>query len=71
MSTPAPEPVVRLTGFVRRGGTLRAALSVRGEVWLLAVGEAASGFTLLAADEEAGVRLRDPLGAELALGIEP
>ncbi len=66
-----PEPPVRLTGFVRKGGKVRAALFVRGEMVLLGIGEASNGFTLLAADEDSGVRLRDPQGAELVLAVEP
>jgi hypothetical protein len=58
---------VRLVGFVRQSGRLRAALVVEGEIVLLAVGEASSGYTVLAADETTGVRLRGPVGEELAL----
>jgi hypothetical protein len=68
LSTLAP---VRLVGFVRRAGTLRAVLVVAGELGLVEVGGALSGFTLLAADEESGVRLRDPGGSELVLPLEP
>jgi hypothetical protein len=68
---PAPEPVVRLVGFLQKGGAPRAALMVRGEMALLGVGEEWNGFTLLAADPETGVRLRDPAGAEIALAVEP
>jgi len=38
---------------------------------LLDVGEGAEGFTLLAADEESGVRLRGPDGVEITLALEP
>jgi hypothetical protein len=67
----APEPVVRLVGFLRTGGKPRVALMVRGEMALLEVGEEWDGFTLLAADPETGARLRDPAGAEIALAVEP
>jgi hypothetical protein len=43
-----------------------AALSIAGEVLVLAPGETAEGYTLLAIDEETGVRLGSPDG-ELAL----
>jgi hypothetical protein len=63
---PSSEPI-RLVGFVRRGGTLRAALSIEGSVSVLAVGEAAGGYSLVSLDEDAGVTLRTPDGAELLL----
>lgn len=66
----SPPPAARLVGFVRQAGTLRAALALHGEMTLLAVGESAEGFTLLAADEESGVRLRGPHG-EIDLATEP
>lgn len=65
-----PEPpvhAVRLVGFVRRGGGLKAALAVQGSVYVLAVGEEAEGYVLLGADEDAGVRLQAPDGAVLTL----
>ncbi len=65
-----PEPV-RLVGFVEKAGTARVALVIHGEMTLLEVGESAEGFTLLAADEETGVRLRRLDGVEIALGFEP
>jgi hypothetical protein len=61
------EPPVRLVGILRRGGSLRAALSIRGELALLAVGEQASGFTLRELDEDAGARLEGPDGVILQL----
>jgi len=66
-----PLPAVRLVGFVERAGKSRVALVIHGEMALLEVGESAEGFALLAADEETGVRLRGPDGAEIALGPEP
>ena len=69
-ATPAPEvdssrAPVRLVGVLRRSGQVRAALAVLGEVVILAPGETASGYTLLAIDEDAGARLRLPSGAEV------
>jgi len=62
----APPPRVLLVGLVRRGTAWMAALSIAGEVLVLAPGETAEGYTLLAVDEETGVRLGSPEG-ELAL----
>ena len=71
-ATPAPEAdpsqePVRLVGVVRRSGETRAALAIQGEVVILAPGETASGYTLLAVDEDAGARLRAPSGAEIVV----
>jgi hypothetical protein len=63
---PASEPI-RLVGFVRRGGALRAALSFTGSVSVLAPGEEADGYEVLAVDEDAGVTVRTPDGSELVL----
>ena len=62
----APEPVVRLVGVVLRGERRKAAVSIRGELSVLGVGETADGYTVLAIDEEEGVRLKGPEG-ELTL----
>lgn len=64
---PPAEPPVRLVGILSRGGTLRAALVIRGELALLAVGEQAAGFTLRELDEDAGARVEGPDGAILKL----
>ena len=68
---PSDEPVapaaVRLVGLVRRGGALRAAVSIRGTVVILGVGEEAEGYRVVSIDEEAGVRLTGPDGAEQSL----
>ncbi len=61
--TPTPEPAYRLVGVVRRDGRLRAALSIGGEIVLLAPGETAGGVTVLAVQED-GVRLRGPDGRD-------
>jgi hypothetical protein len=58
-------------GVLRRGGEARAALAIRDEVVVLAAGEAASGYTLLAVDEDAGARLRAPSGAEIVAPPAP
>jgi hypothetical protein len=63
LPTPTPEPAYRLVGVVARGGRLRAALSIGGEIVLLAPGETAGGVTVLAVHED-GVRLRGPDGRD-------
>jgi hypothetical protein len=67
--TPTPRPV-SLVGFVRQAGVLRAALRVHGDVVLAAPGERVGDYAVLALDEDAGVRLRGPDGAELTLSPE-
>jgi hypothetical protein len=64
---PLAPPAVRLVGLVHRGGALRAALSVRGTVVILGLGEEAEGYRVLSIDEDAGVRLAGPDGAEQML----
>ena len=66
--TPAP---LRVAGLVRRGGELKAALVVDGEMLLAGKGERAGGYTVLAVDDEAGVRLRGPDGRETVLPPPP
>ncbi len=67
-SAPAPPAeAVRLVGFVRRGGALRAALSVHGTVSVLGVGEEADGYSVLSIDEDTGVSVRRPDGDEVVL----
>jgi hypothetical protein len=61
---PAASPV-RLAGFVRRAGAVRAALAVNGILAVLAVGEESDGYVVLAIDEDTGVTLRTPDGAQL------
>jgi hypothetical protein len=58
---------VRVAGLVRRSGQLKAALVIRGEMTLAGKGEQAGGYTVLEVDEESGVRLRGPDGAEMVL----
>ena len=54
----------RVVGLLHRGSTPLVALSIAGEVFVLAPGEAAEGFTVLALDEEEGVRLAGPEGEQ-------
>jgi hypothetical protein len=66
-ATPTPEPAVRLSGFVRSGGALRAVL-VRGSVVaVVAAGDSVDGYRVLSVDEDAGVRVKTPTGEELLL----
>lgn len=66
--TPAPrEAAVRLVGFVRRSGGLKAALALQGAVYVLGAGEGAEGYTLVAVDEDVGVRITAPDGSILTL----
>jgi hypothetical protein len=67
ISPVSPMVAVRLIGFVRRASGLKAALALRGDVFVLAVGERAEGYVLLSADEDAGVRLEGPSGEVLTL----
>jgi hypothetical protein len=66
----ASEPI-RLVGFVRRAGAVRAALSLDGSVSVVGVGDEAGGYSVLAVDEDAGVTVRAPDGAELLLAPPP
>jgi hypothetical protein len=64
---PTPETKVKLVGIVHRGTGVRAALNVEGSVIVLAAGESAEGYTVLAVDDETGARLRTPDGREIVL----
>lgn len=66
LPTPTPLPV-RLVGFVRRSGTLRAALSIHGDIVLAARDDLAANYLVVALDEDTGVRLRAPGGTEFTL----
>lgn len=70
LALPPPNPVT-LVGFVRQGDNLRAALSVRGSVSVVAKGESADGYVVLAVDEDRGVTLRAPDGTEATLPPPP
>jgi hypothetical protein len=63
---PSPEPI-RLSGFVRQGGALKAVLSLYGTTVVAGIGETAEGFRVVSVDEDQGVRLRGPTGEELQL----
>jgi hypothetical protein len=63
---PVPEGP-RLIGIVRQGGALKAAIAVDGEVTVVRIGDRAGAYTVLAIDEDDGVRLSDPSGATLTL----
>ncbi len=67
-SDDAPPQRTRLIGLVQRSDRLVAAVSIDGEVLLLAAGESALGFTVLDIHEET-VRLRDPDGDVEALEL--
>jgi hypothetical protein len=74
VSAPVPAPTVaplRLIGLVRRAGAVKAALSLWGETVVLGVGEESGGYRVLAIDEESGVRLKGPAGAEFSLAPGP
>jgi hypothetical protein len=70
LTLPPPSPVA-LVGFVRQGGAVRAAVSIRGQVTVLARDESADGYVVLAIDEDRGVTLRDPDGREITLAPPP
>jgi len=63
----ATPSAVRVAGLVRRGGQLKAALVLHGEMTLAGKGDRAGGYTVLEVDEESGVRLRGPNGEETVL----
>jgi len=72
VTLPAPPaaPAERLIGFVRSAGRLQAALVLPGgETAMLAAGESARGYTLVAMEEETRVVLRLPDGRELTLTV--
>lgn len=63
----ATPSAVRVVGLIRRGGQLKAALMVQGEMTLAGKGERAGAYTVLEVDEETGVRVRGPEGEETLL----
>ena len=74
--SPPPAPAasanpLRLIGIVRKGGTVKAAVSLWGETVVLAEGEESRGYKVLSIDDEGGVRLRGPDGSELTLPPSP
>lgn len=64
---PPPPPAVRLIGFLRGEAGLKAALSIMGEIVVCAAGDHVSGYVVVSVDEEEGVRVRAPDGAEISL----
>jgi hypothetical protein len=66
LTLPPPSPVV-LVGFVRQGDAVKAALSIHGDVSVLAKDQSADGYVVLAIDEDRGVTVRAPDGSELTL----
>ena len=68
--SPAPPPV-RLVGLLRRGAQVKAALALMGETIVLASGESAGGYTVMAIDEDEGVRVRTPDGSTIVLVPTP
>jgi hypothetical protein len=64
---PAPESPIRLSGFARRSGVLKAVLSLSGSVAVVGPGETIEGYRVLSVDEERGVRLQQPDGTEITL----
>jgi hypothetical protein len=54
-------------GVVHRGGLLKAALALGGEVVMLGVGEERDGYRVESIDEDAGVRVTGPGGAAWVL----
>jgi len=71
-AAPSPPPVatanpLRLIGVVRKGGTVKAAVSLWGETVVMAEGEESRGYKVLSIDDEGSVRLRGPDGSELTL----
>jgi len=65
-SPPGPPPL-RLVGLLRRGAQVKAALAIMGETVVLASGESAGGYTVLAIDDDEGVRVRTPDGGTIVL----
>jgi hypothetical protein len=60
---PAPPPFpLRLVGLVWRAGRLHAAVATVTGVVVVAPGDVVEGYTVLAIDEDAGLRLRAPDG---------
>lgn len=70
VETPPPFPL-RLVGLVHRSEGWRAAVATSTGVVLVGAGDAVSGFTVLGVDEDHGLRLRGPDGAEHLLEPRP
>jgi hypothetical protein len=61
---------VHFVGFVRRAGGLQAALSIEGQIEVVAAGDETSGYHILSVAEESGVKIRGPDGLERTLAPE-
>jgi hypothetical protein len=70
-AAPALPEGPRLVGIVRQAGVVKAAVAVSGEIAVLREGESVGGYTVLAIDEDEGVRLRDAAGTTLTLSALP
>jgi hypothetical protein len=68
---PPAAPPVRLVGLLRRGAQVKVALAITGETVVLASGESAGGYTVMAIDEDEGVRVRTPDGSTIVLVPTP
>ncbi|HYU41940.1 MAG TPA: hypothetical protein VEQ84_07305 [Vicinamibacteria bacterium] len=67
LASPPGPPPLRLVGLLRRGAQVKAALAIMGETVVLAAGESAGGYTVLAIDDDEGVRVRTPDGGTIVL----
>jgi hypothetical protein len=68
---PASAPALRLIGYVRVAGRLRAALAISGEIVLAGLGDNDGAYTVIGLDEDTGVTLRGPDGVESTLTAPP
>jgi hypothetical protein len=69
--TTAPTAVpVKLVGVLKKGGTVRAALSIEGEVFVAAAGETVAGYAVVSIDADEGVVVRGSDGQEIRLRVE-
>ncbi|HEY5907280.1 MAG TPA: hypothetical protein VIZ31_04510, partial [Vicinamibacteria bacterium] len=66
-----PAPALWLVGFVRRPNGLRAAIATTSGVVIVGPGDVVLGHKVLSLDEDRGLRLRLPDGAELTLDLPP
>jgi hypothetical protein len=71
LASPPGPPPLRLVGVLRRGAQVKAALAIMGETVVLASGESAGGYTVLAIDDDEGVRVRTPDGGTIVLVPTP
>lgn len=66
---PTP-PGIRFLGLVRRGGALKAAVAVSGDIVLVAPGESVAGYVVLSLEEDT-LKVRGPEGGEIDLRPAP